>query len=316
MVDWKEIEFENELFIDKNGAYTCVSPTKEFNEFIEIEALHDKNIDPFLSDASTLYLHLNECNQTSQSSQVNVLQESLLNNNIVNEEMMQLSPIISKEFAYDLLSNNFEILADFCSPKSLNYTVNQFEERSGQSLDKHGALSENVSTTEETKIKALSEESEEKENQNEVFVLKIFGVENQRYFQILQRAENKIHEYKEFELLYTPLNNVYRKPPFTYIALIYFALKLSKNHCLSVADIYDFICVCFPYFLTAKRNWKNSIRHSLSISKYFEKTEWHRTAKKGFVWTFVKENLTNLEIILKKQCLTDLTQLHHCASCA
>lgn len=61
------------------------------------------------------------------------------------------------------------------------------------------------------------------------------------------------------------------KPIYSYSCLIALALKNSHNMCLTVAEIYAFMCENFPYFRTAPAGWKNSVRHNLSLNKCFEK---------------------------------------------
>ncbi|XP_013786200.1 forkhead box protein O-like [Limulus polyphemus] len=65
----------------------------------------------------------------------------------------------------------------------------------------------------------------------------------------------------------------YPKPAFSYSCLIAMALKNSRTGSLPVNEIYNFMIENFPYFKTAPHGWKNSVRHNLSLNKWFEKIE-------------------------------------------
>lgn len=54
---------------------------------------------------------------------------------------------------------------------------------------------------------------------------------------------------------------------------------------MSVSQIYDHITATFPYFRTAKNGWKNSVRHNLSLNKFFTKLErLSQEVGKGSMW--------------------------------
>lgn len=59
------------------------------------------------------------------------------------------------------------------------------------------------------------------------------------------------------------------RPPYSYSALIQFAISSAPEGKLTLRDIYFWIETHFPYFRTAKLGWKNSIRHNLSLHKIF-----------------------------------------------
>lgn len=59
------------------------------------------------------------------------------------------------------------------------------------------------------------------------------------------------------------------RPPFSFTCLIGLAILKSNRTHISVGEVYKYILRNFPYFKTAKSTWRNSIRHVLSLGKYF-----------------------------------------------
>ncbi|GAA6074058.1 forkhead box protein M1-like isoform X1 [Tachysurus ichikawai] len=60
------------------------------------------------------------------------------------------------------------------------------------------------------------------------------------------------------------------RPPYSYMAMIQFAINSKKNKMMTVKEIYNWIEDHFPYFRNvAKPGWKNSIRHNLSLNDMF-----------------------------------------------
>lgn len=87
----------------------------------------------------------------------------------------------------------------------------------------------------------------------------------------------------------------HEKPPYSFPCLIGLALQSNKSGRMSVSQIYDFIMTHFPYFRTAKSGWKNSVRHNLSLNKFFCKLERRDDeAGKGSMWGIVPENREQL----------------------
>ncbi|KAM9468046.1 forkhead box protein M1 isoform 1-T2 [Clarias gariepinus] len=60
------------------------------------------------------------------------------------------------------------------------------------------------------------------------------------------------------------------RPPYSYMAMIQFAINSKKNKMMTLKEIYNWIEDHFPYFRdVAKPGWKNSIRHNLSLHDMF-----------------------------------------------
>ncbi|XP_059366711.1 forkhead box protein M1-like isoform X2 [Carassius carassius] len=60
------------------------------------------------------------------------------------------------------------------------------------------------------------------------------------------------------------------RPPYSYMAMIQFAINSKKNRQMTLKEIYNWIEDHFPYFRNvAKPGWKNSIRHNLSLHDMF-----------------------------------------------
>ncbi|KAJ7317450.1 hypothetical protein JRQ81_003612 [Phrynocephalus forsythii] len=71
------------------------------------------------------------------------------------------------------------------------------------------------------------------------------------------------------------------RPPFTYAALIGWAILESPKKQLSLNEIYHWFNNNFGYFRHQIPTWKNAIRHNLSLHKCFVRVE----NVKGAVWT-------------------------------
>uniref|UniRef100_A0A8C5SCF6 Forkhead box protein M1 n=1 Tax=Laticauda laticaudata TaxID=8630 RepID=A0A8C5SCF6_LATLA len=78
------------------------------------------------------------------------------------------------------------------------------------------------------------------------------------------------------------------RPPYSYMAMIQFAINSTEKKRMMLKDIYTWIEDNFPYFKhVAKPGWKNSIRHNLSLHDMFVR-ETSANGKIAF-WTIQPE---------------------------
>ncbi|KAK6176347.1 hypothetical protein SNE40_014648 [Patella caerulea] len=66
-------------------------------------------------------------------------------------------------------------------------------------------------------------------------------------------------------------NSGFNKPPYSYATLISMAINDTEEKRINISSIYKWITDNFPYYKMADSQWKNSIRHNLSLNKRFEK---------------------------------------------
>jgi len=76
---------------------------------------------------------------------------------------------------------------------------------------------------------------------------------------------------KNIEVTRVTKGNAEDKPPYSYAQLIVQAIASSNERQLTLSGIYQFIMKTYPYYKPADKGWQNSIRHNLSLNRYFIK---------------------------------------------
>ncbi|XP_063164454.1 forkhead box protein M1 [Candoia aspera] len=92
------------------------------------------------------------------------------------------------------------------------------------------------------------------------------------------------------------------RPPYSYMAMIQFAINSTEKKRMMLKDIYAWIEDHFPYFKhVAKPGWKNSVRHNLSLHDMFVR-ETSANGKIAF-WTIHPEanRYLTLDQVFKQQ---------------
>ncbi|XP_061617370.1 forkhead box protein M1 isoform X3 [Phyllopteryx taeniolatus] len=110
-----------------------------------------------------------------------------------------------------------------------------------------------------------------------------FDKENQTAVAVLERRPNILHSVCEAACGSPsktpktpagpgarPKNAASEKPPFSYMAMIQFAINSSRNGLMTLNEIYKWLQHHFDFFGDEnRRGWKNSVRHNLSLHKMF-----------------------------------------------
>lgn len=85
------------------------------------------------------------------------------------------------------------------------------------------------------------------------------------------------------------------KPPYSYAQLIVQAISAASDKQLTLNGIYSYITRNYPYYKTADKGWQNSIRHNLSLNRYFLKVpRCQDEPGKGSFWRIETMNETKL----------------------
>lgn len=85
------------------------------------------------------------------------------------------------------------------------------------------------------------------------------------------------------------------KPPYSYAQLIVQAISAAPDKQLTLNGIYSYITRNYPYYKTADKGWQNSIRHNLSLNRYFLKVPRNQEEPgKGSFWRIETSNETKL----------------------
>ncbi|XP_054433055.1 forkhead box protein M1 isoform X2 [Pteronotus mesoamericanus] len=84
----------------------------------------------------------------------------------------------------------------------------------------------------------------------------------------LEQSQDKVEELPAVSTSWQ--DSVSERPPYSYMAMIQFAINSTERKRMTLKDIYTWIEDHFPYFKhMAKPGWKNSIRHNLSLHDMF-----------------------------------------------
>ncbi|XP_061844811.1 forkhead box protein M1 [Colius striatus] len=107
-------------------------------------------------------------------------------------------------------------------------------------------------------------------------------------------------------------DSISERPPYSYMAMIQFAINSTEKKRMTLKDIYTWIEDHFPYFKhVAKPGWKNSIRHNLSLHDMFVR-ETSASGKISF-WTIHPDanRCLTLEQVFKPLDLGSSTSPEH-----
>lgn len=107
--------------------------------------------------------------------------------------------------------------------------------------------------------------------------------------QCRQQQQQQQHEVIDLGLIDTS-DDAGDKPLYTYAQLIAQAILSSKEKQLTLNQIYAYIANRFPFYQINDKGWQNSIRHNLSLNRFFIKIpRQHNEPGKGSFWRIHKD---------------------------
>jgi hypothetical protein len=102
-------------------------------------------------------------------------------------------------------------------------------------------------------------------------------------------------------VLYSHAHNETTRPPYSYTALIYYAIHAIGKHRVQLGEVYYQIMLSWKYYAARplETGWKNSIRHNLTVCRCFTKVaRAEGETGKGGYWA-INEPLAKIDIQLE-----------------